>query len=240
MQPVQNHCMHVLVIQNCEPEGIGVYEQYLKDADIDYTIFHAYTKEVFPDTHYDAFLISGTPISVNQVHTYPFLQNEWEYLKKIVEMGKPCLGVCFGGQLLARLLGASVRKNIMPEIGVYTVHVTKEGRIDPLFAGFPRVFPVFHWHYDTFAIPEGACLLVRGIECKNQAFRHNKVVALQFHLEVTSKDAVLYTNTYENELKAVKKTKYHVLKKLKSREKEMKVLGYLLLDNFFKIVTNEK
>jgi len=91
--------------------------------------------------------------------------------------------------LLARAAGAEVRKNPVMEIGGYEVRLTDAGKKDTLFKNFPGTFPVFHWHGDTFDIPQGAELLVTGEKCKNQAFRYKNSVALQFHLEVTSSEA---------------------------------------------------
>jgi len=226
--------MRLLVIQNCATEGIGLYEQYLIDHHIQYDIFHAYRGGRFPRRYqYDAFFVGGTPISAYEVHRHHFLRREWRYLKKIVEADKPYFGICCGGQLLARLLGAKVRKNPRMEIGGYEVKLTSRGREDPLFNGFPNRFPVFHWHGDTFDIPAGARLLVEGEECVNQAFRYNNAVGLQFHLEVTAQDAAQWADQYGDELRRVHKNKAAIVAECKSREPQMKTLAFQLLENFF-------
>lgn len=227
--------MKVLVIQNCKTEGIGLYENYLLDNSIDYDVFHAYNGKRFPPIKkYDAFIIGGTPISAYEVHKHRFLRNEWGYLKKIIKLNKPYFGICCGGQLLARLLGAKVRRNPVMEIGGYDVRLTPAGKKNKFFKNFPIKFPVFHWHGDTFDIPKGAKLLVEGVDCKNQAFSYKKAVGLQFHLEVTSKEASKWADKYKNELKRVRKTKSQVVKECKIREKKMKKLAYLLMDNFLR------
>ena len=227
--------MKILVIQNCKTEGIGLYEEYLKERGIDYYVFPAFTGKRFPPIkQFDAFIVGGTPISVYELHKYRFLRNERRYLKKVIQLNKPYLGICFGGQLLARLLGAEVRRNAVMEIGGYEVKLTPDGKKNRFFKELPSRFPVFHWHGDTFDIPKGAKLLVQGIDCKNQAFSHNKTLALQFHLEVTSKEASIWADKYRKELKRVNKTKRQVVKESKVREKKMKRLAFLLLDNFLK------
>ncbi len=226
--------MRVLVIQNCAAEGIGLYEQYLIDHHIEYEIFHAYRSGRFPRLRrYDVFFVGGTPISAYEVHKHPFLKREWGYLKRVVEADRPYFGICCGGQLLARLLGAKVRRNPRMEIGGYEVELTAEGKKDPLFQGFPNRFPVFHWHGDTFDIPAGARRLVEGGECANQAFRYNNAVALQFHLEVRARDAAQWADQYGDELRQVNKNKATIVAECKRREPEMKRLAYRLLDNFF-------
>jgi len=225
--------MKVLIIQNCKTEGIGLYEEYLKERGIDYYVFPAFTGKRFPPIkQFDAFIVGGTPISVYELHKYRFLRNERRYLKKVIQLNKPYLGICFGGQLLARLLGAEVRRNAVMEIGGYEVKLTPDGKKNRFFKELPSRFPVFHWHGDTFDIPKGAKLLVQGIDCKNQAFSHNKTLALQFHLEVTSKEASIWADKYRKELKRVNKTKQQVVKESQVREKKMKRLAFLLLDNF--------
>ncbi|MDP3024628.1 MAG: type 1 glutamine amidotransferase [candidate division Zixibacteria bacterium] len=227
--------MKVLVIQNCKTESIGLYEEYLREKGIDYYVFPAFTGKRFPPINrFDAFIVGGTPISAYELHKYRFLRNERRYLRKIIQLNKPYLGICFGGQLLARLLGAEVRRNAVMEIGGYEVKLTSDGKKNRFFKGFLSRFPVFHWHGDTFDIPKGAKLLVQGIDCKNQAFSYKKAIALQFHLEVTSQDVSIWADKYRNDLKRVYKTKQKVVKESKTREKKMKRLAFLLLDNFLK------
>jgi GMP synthase-like glutamine amidotransferase len=227
--------MRVLIIQNCKTEGVGLYEEYLKEKGIGYHIFGAYTGKGFPPMEqFDAFIVAGTLVSANELRKHRFLKNEWRYLEKVIQLNKPYLGICFGGQLLARLLGSEVRKNPVMEIGGYEVKLTSAGKRNRFFKGFPKRFPVFHWHQDSFDIPRGAKLLVQGVNCKNQAFGHNKAIALQFHLEVTSREAGIWADKYRKELRKVNKTKGQVVKESQTREKEMKKLAFLLLDNFLK------
>ena len=227
--------MKVLVIQNCEIEGFGLYERYLVDHRIDYDVLGAYKSNPFPPLEeYDAFFIGGTPISVNKIHKHDFLIKESKYIEEVIESNKPCLGICFGAQLLAHLLGAAVRKNPVAEIGGYEVKLTPQGEKDPCFVGFPTVFPVLHWHADTFDVPGQARLLVEGEDCRNQAFRFQNILGLQFHLEVTLKLLERWLEEYADELKLVNKTRDQIIHEYRTREKKMASLAYMLLDNFFK------
>ena len=91
-----------------------------------------------------------------------------------------------GGQLLAKALGAPVTANAVPEVGFDTVALCDAGRVDPLFRGLPSPLPVFQWHGDTFALPEGAMHLATAPLRANQAFRYGaRAYGLQFHVEVT-------------------------------------------------------
>jgi GMP synthase-like glutamine amidotransferase len=116
----------------------------------------------------------------------PYLRREEEYIRQAIGRGVPVLGVCLGSQLIAHALGAEVRRNAVKEIGWYEVHVTDAGRSDPMFQEFRSPEPVFHWHGETFDLPQGAELLASSERCRNQAFRIGAAVcAMQFHLEIT-------------------------------------------------------
>lgn len=226
--------MKVLVIQNCKTEGIGIYEEYLRNNKIDYSIFHAYQNLNFPSVKdYDAFIIGGTPISAYKIEEHDFLKKEWYFLGEIIEQNKPCLGICFGGQILARLLGAEVRKNPVMEIGGYTTALTEEGRKSIYFKDFPKQFPVFHWHGDTFDIPKGAQFLVKGKDCFNQAFSYRKAIGLQFHLEITADEASKWADKYSDELSNVNKTKTKVIQECRIKQDTMQKLAYKLMANVF-------
>ena len=83
--------------------------------------------------------------------------------------GLPFLGICLGGQLLARALGAVVARG-RPEAGLHDVFLTDAADHDPLFAGLPRRLQVFGWHEDSVDLARGAVPLAGSIECTYQAF----------------------------------------------------------------------
>jgi GMP synthase-like glutamine amidotransferase len=189
--------------------------------------------EAFPSTNdYDAFIIGPTPISANSVEQHGFLRKEWCFLREVIKSGKPCLGVCCGGQMLAKRLGAKVRRSPEKEVGGYEVRLTEAGKMDPMFARFPPEFPVFHWHSDMFEVPSDGELLVEGAPCPIQAFRRGNVWGIIFHLEIDSSEAGRWADAYPAELKAVGKTRDQVVQECREKEPEMEKLAYLLMDNF--------
>ena len=228
--------MRVLIVQNDETEGLGGYERHLKRFRVDHTVFHAYDMEeedAFPPVDlYDAFIIGATPISANDVDDHLFLRREWEVLGEIVESGKPCLGVCCGGQMLARRLGGEVVRSPEKEVGGYEVRLTEEGMADLLFAGFPEEFPVFHWHGDMFQVPPGGRLLAVGDPCPVQAFGWGNVRGVIFHLEIDRREAARWADAYPGELEAVGKTREDVLEECRAREPDMRWLANRLMENF--------
>jgi GMP synthase-like glutamine amidotransferase len=226
--------MQALVVQNCATEDIGLYETCLREHGVNYHIHHAYVGKAFPSAdQFDVFIVGGTPISVYDAHRHDFFRREMVYLREVVKNGNPYLGICGGAQLLAKLLGAEVRRNPVMEIGSYDVRLTAAGKKSAFFAGFPDMFSVFQWHGDTFDIPAEAKLLVRGPNCRNQAFSCRNSLGLQFHLEVAAKAAGRWADQYRDELKRFGKTKEQIVNECKVNEEQMRNLAGMLIKNFF-------
>lgn len=138
--------------------------------------------------NYDGLIVLGGPMNVDQVDKYPNLLTEVRLIKRAVDTGMPVLGICLGSQLLAKALGAEVRKNKKPEIGWYDVTPTANGKKDDLISQFKGTEKIFQWHGDTFDLPDGAVHLASSEHCANQAFKFgNNVYGFQFHLEVDTK-----------------------------------------------------
>jgi len=225
--------MRLLSIQNCEIEGFGLYEQHLLHRAVDYSVLHAYRDAPFPPIEtVDGLLIGGTPISAYAAGEHPFLRREMAYLEQAIAAGIPCFGICCGAQRLAQILGAQVHRCAQMEIGGYQVHLTDAGQHNRLLQGFPVQFPVFHWHGDTFEIPEGGTLLVEGEGCRHQLFRHGTVLGVQFHLEVTPRQMELWTEAYADELAALGKSKAQLVQEYREHEQAMATLAAHLMDNW--------
>lgn len=225
--------LRLLFVQNCPAEGIGAFACRLEELAVPWEGVHPYAGETLPPLDgCDAVIVGGTPVSVNEIDRHDFLAAEACWLKEALDLGKPVLGICFGAQLLARLLGAGVRKNPVMEIGAYPVRLTAAGHSDPLFQGFPKAFPVFHWHGDTFDIPPWGLRLATGRDCPNQGFRMGSAVGLQFHLEVTAEEAGRWAFAYADELRAAGKSGGRVTGECRQHEAAMARLAGLLLDNF--------
>lgn len=135
---------------------------------------------------YDWLVVMGGPMSVGDDDTYPWLADEKRTIRAAIDAGKRVLGVCLGAQLIAQVLGARVYRNPHPEIGWMPVELTPEALESPLLGFLPPSLQVFHWHGDTFDLPQGAIHLARSGACAHQAFSYaGRVLGLQFHLEST-------------------------------------------------------
>lgn len=133
----------------------------------------------------DAVLILGGNANPDEDAIHPWLVDEVDLLEEGLDLGLPMLGICLGGQLLARAAGGAVGRIERPEIAAFRdVGLTDEARDDILLSALPQPFFGFEWHRYGFEVPPGATLLARN-EAANQAFRlQNRVWGLQFHLEV--------------------------------------------------------
>jgi GMP synthase (glutamine-hydrolysing) len=178
--------LSVLVFQHDPYDGPGYLGEALLRRGARLTIVRLDNGEVVPDTSdYDMLLVMGGGMNVYQEDKYPWLVEETRAIRRAVVSDKPVLGVCLGGQLLAKALGAQVHLGAATEIGLTPITVTDDGKSDPLFEGLPQLEAV-EWHDDTFDIPTGAVALARSEGCAHQAFRLGQwAYGLQFHPEVS-------------------------------------------------------
>ncbi len=125
----------------------------------------------------------GGSMSVNDSETLPFIRTELDWIPTVLESGKPFLGICLGGQLLARVLGAKVATNPegKTEIGYHPVMPTELG-----IQYFKSQLNFYHWNSEGFELPSGAVKLASGAMFENQAFRYgDNSYGVQFHPEIS-------------------------------------------------------
>jgi GMP synthase-like glutamine amidotransferase len=140
--------------------------------------------EPLPDPDaFDLLVVLGGPMGAYETEEHGWLGPERELIAETVDRGTPVLGICLGAQLLAAALGADVYPGETVEQGWHSVEA-----VDPAgspLAALPDRYAAFHWHGDTFDLPDGARRLARTDACENQAFALGNALGLQFHLEVT-------------------------------------------------------
>ena len=140
-------------------------------------------------------------MNVYEENKYPFLRDELVLIESCVKKNVKLLGLCLGGQLIARALGAKVTQNPVKEIGWFDIRLTDAGKSSPLFSGLPEKLKVFQWHGDRFDIPDGGLHLARSELCENQAFLYDDcALALQFHVEIKADDVESWCHEYHEEL----------------------------------------
>jgi GMP synthase-like glutamine amidotransferase len=132
---------------------------------------------VFPNLDdYDLIIPLGAPWGAwDDACIGNWLQPELDWIRTAVETNKPVLGICFGGQLIARSMGGSVGRAPTCEIGWKDVWTDR-----------PEIVPSgpwFQFHYDRWELPPGAIEIARN-PLASQAFILNRSLALQFHPEL--------------------------------------------------------
>lgn len=170
-------------------EGLGSIEPWLVAAGAEITSTRFFVSPRLPVMdEIDLLVVMGGPMSVNDETNCPWLSIEKRFIREMIRAGKPVLGICLGAQLIASALGARVYKNPVKEIGWFPVRGIV-GENSSTFH-FPAATTVFHWHGETFDMPQGARLLASSEGCQNQAFQiGSSVIGLQFHLETTPESA---------------------------------------------------
>ena len=179
--------LRIHYFQHVPYEGLGCIEDWLvkNNHQISCTQFHK--SDELPDFEsFDWLIIMGGPMGIYDDDKFDWLKREREFIKETIVKNKIVIGICLGSQFIADALGAKVYKNNEKEIGWFDINLPNKGKENWLFGNFETNFKVFHWHGDTFSLPEKSIHLAMSKGCLNQAFLFGeKVLGLQFHFEVT-------------------------------------------------------
>ena len=133
------------------------------------------------DEHSGAVIFGG-PMSAND--DTDFIRTEIDWISTVLESNKPFLGICLGGQLLTRALGArvSTHPENLTAVGYYAVQPTEAGA-----SLFKDATHMYQWHREGMELPNGAVHLAESERFENQAYQFGNAYAVQFHPEVTQK-----------------------------------------------------
>lgn len=149
----------------------------------------------------DMLVVMGGPMSVNDTDLYPWLAQEGEYVRAVMNAGIPVLGICLGAQLIALSLGAQISRNEYTEIGWFAVTRAQELADTGLACVIPEKLEAFHWHGETFSLPAGSTPVGASAACANQGFLYgDRVIGLQFHLELSADAAAALMDNCREEL----------------------------------------
>lgn len=216
--------LRVHYFQHIAGEGFGSCYDYLKahQAKITATEFFALPVdlplelEALPDIdEVDLLIIMGGTMSVNDEANYPWLKLEKRWLRRYLSAGKPAIGLCLGGQLIANALGASVSRNQYQELG--WMDVGRVSHIPENYFQIPEKINIMQWHSETFEIPRGGVRLAQNNVCQNQMYQIGRnVLGFQFHPEMTphalqllienEEDSAVFNGEYVQPIAELKKT----------------------------------
>jgi GMP synthase (glutamine-hydrolysing) len=178
----------VLFIQHGDVDKPGLVAEVLAELSIELCVIHPYAGEPLPSdaSGFDGLVLGGGGQSAYELELYPYLKSECGLIRSALASQKPVLGLCLGGQLIARALRAKVQRAERKEIGFFPVTLKRDAAADPMARELPGVFGAAHWHGDVFEIPDGSVRLASTALTPNQMFRHGQTCyGFQFHLEMT-------------------------------------------------------
>jgi GMP synthase (glutamine-hydrolysing) len=189
-------------LQHVAFEGLGSMEPFLLTKGHQLSASHLYKGDELASVEdMDMLIVMGGPMGIYDEAQYPWLRQEKRFIKTAIEQGKKVLGICLGAQLIADVLGVRVTQNPHREIGWFKIQADAAIHNSILADVFTHELEVFHWHGDTFDIPEGALPIASSEACQHQGFIYaDRVVALQFHLETTYDSARLLIKHCRDEL----------------------------------------
>ncbi len=224
--------MRTHIFQHVSYEGIGCIKNWLKSKNYPVSFTNFYQNFQLPElSDFDFLIVMGGPMSIDDDEKYPWLKKEKMFIREAIEKNKKVLGICLGSQLIANALGSKIYKNKYKEIGWFPVQFNEEAKKHPYFNFMPDKLNVFHWHNDTFNLPENATRIAESTACKNQAFVYKKnVIALQFHSEMTPHSIKTLCEAGKNELKKdmYVQTREEILNKIDNTKINNKLLFELL------------
>lgn len=193
----------VAIFRHIKTEGPAYFATVLEQQKIPYVIVKIDAGEPVPAdaSAYAGLCFMGGPMSVND--DLPWIPQTLALIRDAVARDVPVIGHCLGGQLMAKALGAQVTRNPVKEIGWGEVEVVNPPVAKPWLGADLSSFLSFHWHGETFAIPDGATRIMASPVCANQAFVMGKHFAMQCHVEMTEDMIRLWCRDWGKEVEAL-------------------------------------
>ncbi len=193
----------VLVIRHAKTEGAGYLGDFLNQHQIPWQVLSIDRGDSLPVSAqaYAGLVMMGGHMSVND--PLPWIAQELVLIRDAIQRDIPVLGHCLGGQLISKALGAKVTANSYKEIGWGKVQVLDNPHSQAWF-GDLKQFDSFHWHGETFDLPQGAHHLLSSPHCHHQAYSLGKHLAFQCHIEMTAEMVRLWCQNGAQELSDAK------------------------------------
>ncbi len=183
--------LKALIVQHEEPTPPGLLGQWLDERNAEIDVLRIDLEAQIPDPRdYQLIASLGSEFAAFD-DSGPFISRESELIRQAAEHDVPFLGLCFGGQLMARVLGGKSFRSERSEIGWLPV---RSNDPDLIPEG-----PWFQWHFDTFTLPPGA-KLIADTDVGPQAYVIGRSLGLQFHPEVTPQIMDSWVQAYRHEL----------------------------------------
>jgi GMP synthase-like glutamine amidotransferase len=169
--------MRALVIANTGDDDAGYVGERLSERGFSLETRHRDKPELPANLNdFDLVVMLGSDWSVYWEHVQDDVDRESELVRQAAAADIPVLAICYGGQLMSHALGGSVEAADPVEIGWFDITTDNE-----------ELAPSGRWfqyHVDKFTAPKGAQVLASS-SAGTQAYRLGRMLALQFHPEVS-------------------------------------------------------
>ena len=181
-------------------EGPGFLGEVLAERKIDFeTVCIDEGHPVPMNLDASGFVFMGGSMSVND--PLEWISREIELIQQARECDLPMLGICLGGQLLSKAFGGVVSAGENgQEIGWHRISRVSSSLADAWLGDLPECVEVFHWHGETFTIPDGATRILSSDCYENQAWVCGNTLALQCHPEMTADMVREWSGLYTSDL----------------------------------------
>ena len=177
--------MNISILQHTPDTPPSFTTTWLEQNKMSYRLVKAFNGDAIPKIEeVDWLIVLGGGMNIDDEENYPFLRDEKKLVEQVLKAEKSYLGLCLGGQMLARVMGAEVRKHSDWEVGWHQVQLDNE-KIGLPSRPLKEELHVFQWHQDTFDIPSGAVPFARNSITANQGFvtANGTAIGTQFHPE---------------------------------------------------------
>ncbi len=186
---------------NASHEKEPASRNFRRELDVEFTEFDVRGGEIPTTDEFDAAVITGSPASARADE--PWLDSLKDWLDGAIEDGMPVLGVCFGQQVLADVLGGEVEHIGKYELGYHMIRHDPDSR---LFEGIDEWFSAFTAHSDeVVSLPPGSEPIAEN-NFSVHGFRKRHVFAVQFHpaFDMETAETVLeYKDVSEDQIEHV-------------------------------------
>ncbi|MCK4743994.1 MAG: type 1 glutamine amidotransferase [Sulfuriflexus sp.] len=191
----------IRIFRHIECEGPGFLAELLRQRQIDFELIAIDEGQPVPCSldGVSGLVFLGGPMSVND--SLPWLEDELALIKKARAADIPMLGFCLGSQLISKALGGEVfRGDAGQEIGWHAVQRVNSSTAEKWLGNDNEEISAFHWHGETFSLPQGAELILSSKAYPNQAYVMGKTLALQCHIEVSVEMVKEWASLYTADL----------------------------------------
>lgn len=180
-----NSVKPVAIFRHAASEGPGYFAEFLDRKRVPWELIRIDQGEPVPQAveKFAGLCFMGGAMSVND--PLDWIGQVLALIRRAAEANVPVIGHCLGAQLLAKALHASVHANPTKEIGWGEVTVADHTLAKQWF-GDITAFESFHWHGETFSLPEGATRIAASPYCQNQIYVLDIHLGMQCHVEMTT------------------------------------------------------